>query len=110
MKKLLAFAIISLFSLSCMAVDSVQISINNKSDKAVDIRDQNNNSTSIDAHRTGQMLVRLHKQRNTFPLPNDLLPHITTLTVDDGDRSTSIVIDERTKILNISPELDLEKD
>lgn len=109
MKKILALAVISTISLSCMAVSSVSISINNESDKAVNVSDEAGNQTSIRAGQSGNMRVKLYKQHNTFPIPNDLMPHIATVTVDDGERSSSIGIDEHTKRLTINPDLELEK-
>lgn len=112
MKKLFLVASIALFTSTCSAVDNINIAINNKSGKVVEVQDKDGHKTTIGVGGSeANFGVRLHKERKAFPI-NDLMPHITTLTVRDpqSGHSQVININEHTTLLTINPNLDLEKD
>lgn len=108
MKKILAVATMSTLSLSCIAKD-ITISINNESSRTVKVVDQDSHQTSILAQRTGQMLITLRKQQSPFSTSPIIKPEITTLKVDDGDRASSITVDENTKTVTVGYDFKLDK-
>lgn len=112
MKKLLAVAIVSIFSLSCMAGHhSRTISINNETDNEVTVTDTDNQiPLHVPSHRSVSMDIRVNEPHGSFPVPSFLMPHVTTITVTDGEGSNSIKIDENTKSVTISEGLKLTKD
>lgn len=117
MKKLLAIAIVSLFSLNCMAGSHGRtISIKNNTKQEVEVTDsgrhgnETNNSVIVGPGRSASLKVRVHEPKGSFPIPSSVMPHVTTITVADDEGSNSIKIDENTKSITINEGLELEKD
>jgi hypothetical protein len=110
MKKLLAIAIVSIFSLSCMAGShSRTISINNNTDAEVTVRDSDNHTVIVAPHRSASLSIIVTEPHGSL-FPSSLMPHVTTITVTDDEGSNSIKIDEHTKAVTINPGLQLEKE
>ncbi|MFH1254233.1 MAG: hypothetical protein V1646_02260 [bacterium] len=111
MKKLLAVAIVSIVSFSCMAGShSRTISINNDTDVTVEVRDSDNHTLSVEPHRSASLVIIVSEPHGSFPVPSFLMPHVTTITVTDDNGSNSIKIDENTKSVTISEGLKLTLD
>ena len=116
MKKLLAVAVVSIFSLSCMAglfhdghswqKRKHTISINNKTDATVDVSDKDNHKITVDSHQTAQMDVTVHEPEGGLRI---LRLKVTTITVESDNGSSSIEIDENTKSVTVGKELKLSK-
>lgn len=111
MNKVLAVTMLSLFSVSCMALErSGTISIENKTDTKVTVRDSDNHTVTVGPNRSSSLAVIFREPYGSFPIPSLLLPFITTITVTDDKGSNTIEVNELNKKIIISEGLALSKE
>jgi hypothetical protein len=115
MKKLLAVAVVAMFSANCMAGShSRAISVTNKTGNEVEVKDsgrkgnENNATITIKPGRTMRLNITVHEPKGSW-FPSSLMPHVTTITVTDDEGSNSIQVDEHTKKVIINEGLELSK-
>jgi len=107
MKKLLALAMVSLFTLSCQAGHHARtISIQNNTGNEITVRDKDNHETTVRAHRSGSLGITVHEPHGSL-FPSSLMPHVTEITVEDDEGSNSIKVDEHTRKVIVNEGLEL---
>ena len=60
----------------------LDFTINNKTDKTIDVRDRNNNEISVEPNRSASLKIRVEEPHGSL-FPSSLMPHVTTITVTD---------------------------
>jgi len=116
MKKLLAVAVLTMIASSCMAgTHSRTISITNRTANEVDVTDtgrkgnERNNTITIAPGRTASLNITVHEPKGSL-FPSSLMPHVTTIMVEDDQGSNSIKIDEHTTKVIIEEGLELSQE
>lgn len=117
MKKLLIIAVVlALVASTCMAgTHSRTISITNRTTNEVDVTDtgrkgnERNNTITIAPGRTASLNITVHEPKGSL-FPSSLMPHVTTIMVEDDEGSNTIKIDEHTTKVIIEDGLELSQE
>jgi hypothetical protein len=103
MKKLAILAIVSMFSLSCMAGNEHTISIYNETAERIEVRDNYNHSVFVAPGKNDELTVELHTKRHNFFVPGWSKRPVTTITVTDTkEHKRTIDINNKTKSITVT--------
>jgi len=124
MKKLLAFAVVAMFSLNCMAGSHPRkVSVTNKSGISVDVWDAGrkghdmgntvgNPIISVDPGQTVSLDIRVHEPKGSW-IPSSVMPHKTMIAVTDpetqGRQPNTIELDENDTAITVLEGLQMTK-